>query len=260
METNLWNALISKYNEGLADPAEVAELEKLIETGQVEITKLHDLHFLNEKIMGMSDITPSMKLDDQFYAALSKEKKLLAKPFGSFSWEMLLNWLPSTSLSVAILIVGLIGGYLINYFQPNKDVKELSAQITDLKEMMMFTLLEKESVTDRLKAVSLTSNLPEVSQRVTDALINVLNNDPNVNVRLATLDALAEYANTPEVRVQLVNSISNQDSPLVQIALADLMVALNEKSSVGQLKKVMEGNATPKEVKKKLKESIDILI
>jgi HEAT repeat protein len=126
--------------------------------------------------------------------------------------------------------------------------------------MLMLSMLEKESATDRLKAVSLTSDLDKVSKKVTDALIQTLNNDPNVNVRLATLEALGEYAKSPDVRVQLVKSIPAQDSPLVQMALAELMVALHEKSSVNELKKIMEGESTPKEVKQKIKESIDVLI
>ena len=125
---------------------------------------------------------------------------------------------------------------------------------------MMLSLLEKESATERLKAVSLTSNIEQASERVTDALIKVLNTDPNVNVRLATLEALMAYASNPEVRIELVKSIASQNSPLVQLALAELMVALHEKSSVNELKKIIEGKATPIEVREKLKESIDVLI
>jgi hypothetical protein len=126
--------------------------------------------------------------------------------------------------------------------------------------MMMLTLLEKESATDRLKAVSLTSDLDHASKKVTNALIETLNNDPNVNVRLASLEALYEYAGNPDVRVKLVKSISHQDSPLVQIGLAELMVALKEKSSVNELRKIMDEQSTPKEVKQKIKESIEVLI
>ena len=136
----------------------------------------------------------------------------------------------------------------------------LSEQMVEMKEMMMLTLLENESATDRLKAVSLTSDLDHVSKKVTNALIETLNNDPNVNVRLATLEALREYAGNPDVRMKLVKSISQQDSPLVQIGLAELMVALKEKSSVNELRKIMDEQSTPKEVKQKIKESIEVLI
>lgn len=257
METNIQH-LINKYNEGLADPAEVVELEKLIEAGTVAITDLRDLSLLNDRILKMEDLSPSLNLDDQFYAALAKEKKSLVKA-PSFNWSELFRWNAQTGFALALLVIGLVGGYMLNSVRPNTEVKELSNQITEMKEMMMLTMLEKESATDRLKAVSLTSDINKASQKVTDALIHVLNNDPSANVRLATLDALSIYAKDPDVRIKLVQSIATQDDPLVQIGLAELMVELHEKSSVKELRKLMDGNA-PKEVKQKLKESIDVLI
>ena len=258
METNQIKALVNKYNEGLTDPSEVLRLEKLIEDGRVEITELHNLAQMDEMIMKMNDFSPSMNLDDKFFAALSAEKKSLKS--SSFRWSELFQWNPRTGFALAMLVVGLVSGYLINFLQPNKDVKMLSEQMVEMKEMMMLTLLENESATDRLKAVSLTSDLDHVSKKVTNALIETLNNDPNVNVRLATLEALRVYAGNPDVRVKLVKSISQQDSPLVQIGLAELMVALKEKSSVNELRKIMDEQSTPKEVKQKIKESIEVLI
>jgi len=259
METNQIKTLVSKYNEGLTDPSEVVQLEKLIELGQVNITDLYNLAQMDELILKMNDASPSMSLDDKFYAALSAEKKATAKK-ESFSWGELFQWNPRTGFAFALLIVGLVSGYMINYIQPNSDVKVLTTEVSQMKEMLMLSMLEKESATDRLKAVSLTSDIDQASKKVTDALIQTLNNDPNVNVRLATLDALQGYAKNPGVRVQLVKSIASQDSPLVQMALAELMVALHEKSSVNELKKIMDGQSTPKEVKEKIKESIAVLI
>ncbi|MBK7652828.1 MAG: hypothetical protein IPJ20_21615 [Flammeovirgaceae bacterium] len=35
--------LVAKYNEGLADPAEIKLMEKLIAAGEVDLTSLHEL-------------------------------------------------------------------------------------------------------------------------------------------------------------------------------------------------------------------------
>ena len=71
------------------------------------------------------------------------------------------------------------------------------------------------------------------------ALLSTLNNDPNVNVRLATLEALAPLADDPAVRLGLVHSLTRQDSPLVQSALADVMVQLQERRSVKPLRELL---------------------
>ena len=81
--------------------------------------------------------------------------------------------------------------------------------------MMMLSLLENPSATERLRAVGYTKNLNDANGRVIDALLTTLNNDPNVNVRLVTLEALAELAHDPRAREGLVQSLTKQESPLV---------------------------------------------
>ena len=132
--------------------------------------------------------------------------------------------------------------------------------MSDLKEMMMLSLLEKESATDRLKAVSLSEDMGQASQKVTSALMQTLNHDDNVNVRLAALDALRAYSRDSKVREELIRSISKQDSPLVQISLAELMVEMQAKSSVKELEKILHNENTPTDVKKKIRESIQVII
>ena len=259
MESNQIKALVSKYNEGLTDPSEVSQLEKLIEEGRVALSELHPLAQLDDRILKMSEATPSLNLDDKFYAALASEKKAHKKTF-FLNWKELVRWNSQTAFAFSLLIVGLIVGYSITYLQPHSEISELKKELTDMKELMMLTLLQKESATERLKAVNLTQDFDHVSKKITNALIETLNHDPSVNVRLATLEALKIYAKNPEIRVQLVQSIRTQDSPLVQVALAELMVELKEKSSVNELRKIVEEQSTPNEVKEKIRESIEVLI
>jgi hypothetical protein len=102
--------------------------------------------------------------------------------------------------------------------------------------------------------------MDQVSARITNALFATLNQDENVNVRLAALDALKVYSRDSLVRSKLIESIAVQDSPLVQIALAELMVSIQEKKSVDALKQLLQSDKTAKEVKTKISESIEVLI
>jgi HEAT repeat protein len=183
-----------------------------------------------------------------------------------FSWDRFFTWpalAPKLALASVMLIAGLLSGYFLSrsaIAPPNKQIETLSQQVSDLQEMMMLSLLEKESATDRLKAVNLTQEMGEASLKVTNALIKTLNSDENVNVRLAALDALRAYARNGEVRAALIRSIAQQRSPLVQISMAELMADLQEKSAVKEFDKIVSSNKTPAEVKKKIKESIKVLI
>lgn len=247
--------LIMKYNEGQADPSAIKMIELLIEEGAIELSQLQGLKSLEEQVLRIESPIPSSELDDRFYKMLSAQKK----ESKGFSWESFFSWpefAPKLAFASVALLIGLVTGYL---FLPspksNQEVAQLSQEISDLKEMVMLSLLEKESATDRLKAVSLTSEMTP-SDKVTTALLQTLNHDDNINVRLAALDALKPYTTDGKVREELVRSIANQESPLVQVALADLMVALQEKSSVKEFEKILKGNKAPKEVKKRIEESI----
>ena len=259
MEKTKIDELIAKYNEGLADPSEVQQLEKLIEEGNVELTQLRELTKLDDVMLKMTEPIPSQELDHKFYEMLSQEKKASVKQ--AFSWSWISDAVFSKFAVGALLLVGgFSAGLLMQKKTDNGEVKELALEVNGLKEMMMISLLEKESATDRLKAVSLSEEIQGPSKKVTDALFKTLNSDPSVNVRLATLEALLNYSKSPSVREGLVRAIPQQDSPLVQMALAELMAKLQEKSSVKELKKIMEQKTTPTEVKERIKESINVLI
>jgi hypothetical protein len=260
MEQKMINELIEKYNVGLADAEDMKAIEQLIESGKIELAQLHDLKKLDEQILSIDTGSPSIRLDDQFYSALAQEKKTQVSKTISppkFDWG---NLFPRLALAASLLVAGFVGGYFLKSPSEDKSVKHLTQQVGELKEMMMLSMLEKESATERLKAVSLSSDMNQVSKKVTSALFKTLNGDENVNVRLAALDVLMSYAKDGEVRAELIKSISVQDSPLVQVALAELMVTLQERKSVTELKKLLKNDKTPKEVKGKIEKSISVLI
>ena len=125
---------------------------------------------------------------------------------------------------------------------------------------MMLSLLKDPSASQRIQAVSYTEELSSVDLKVIGALFTTLNEDPNVNVRLATLEALVRLAGEPRVREGLVRSIDLQDSPLMQSAIADAMVKLQEKSSVKSLQRLLNKKDLNKMVKINIEKSIQKLI
>jgi HEAT repeat protein len=129
-----------------------------------------------------------------------------------------------------------------------------------MKQVMMLSLLQDPSASQRIQAVSYTDDIKNVDTKVIDALFTTLNEDPNVNVRLATLEALAKLSGNPRVREGLVRSINKQESPIMQSAIADIMVQLQEKSSVQSLQKLLSKKDLNQMVKIKIEKSIQKLI
>ena len=259
MERKQIDELVAKYNEGLADPAEIKLIEELIAAGEVDLTSLHELAGLDEQIQKMEMASPSLSLDDKFYTALADEKRASRKT-NSFSFPSLNSLFPRLAMAAVLILSGFAVGYFLQSPQQKTEVSELTKEVGDLKEMVMLSLMEKESATQRLKAVSLTSEMDQASDKVTNALFVALNKDENVNVRLAALEALKPYVSKSTVRLKLIESIEEQASPLVQVALAELMVTIQEKRSVDQLRQLLKDERVPKEVKYKISESIKVLI
>jgi hypothetical protein len=143
--------------------------------------------------------------------------------------------------------------------KPASETKQLAAlttQVHEMREMMMLTLLQNPAASERLRAVSFTSEITHVNPNIAAALLATLNNDPNVNVRLTTLEALTHFARDPVVRQGLIQSILQQESPLVQAALADVMLKLQEKRSIPSFKKLLLQKDLNGMVRSKIEETI----
>lgn len=100
-----------------------------------------------------------------------------------------------------------------------------------------------------------TSRLDQPDAQVLSVLLRVLELDPNVNVRLATVDALQQFYKNPGVRKGLIDALarSQSQSPLVQIDLIDAMVRANEKDSVIVIKTLLQDPAMDASVRQRAK-------
>ncbi len=215
---------------------------------------------------------PSHNLPIQFYTMLETFKAdARKKEHKPTVWETLRKGIEvifaprnvvRLAYSLCVLFVGLVGGYWLND-RRTPDYKEqievLSAQVQDMNQKVVLSLLQNSSANERLRAVSYTKEIGDVDEKVVDALFSTLNNDSNVNVRLVTLEALVQLADHPKVREGLVHSILKQDTPLVQAALADVMVKLEEKRSIKPLQRLLEQDNVDIIVKTKIKETIKAL-
>ncbi|WP_072052981.1 HEAT repeat domain-containing protein [Hymenobacter terrenus] len=216
---------------------------------------------------------PSPSLRPEFYAMLATFKKEVKNaPDYSLKglWQRWLSLqipLPVLRLaySLCLIGVGLLGGYWLNNKGQEKaadqqQITALAAEVGEMRQVLLLSLIDNPSATERLRAVSYTKELDDPNSRVVNALLSTLNNDSNVNVRLATLEALTPLAqDDATVRLGLVHSLAKQRSPLVQSALADVMVQLQEHRSVQPLRRLLKQPNLDESVKSKIQESIQTL-
>lgn len=206
---------------------------------------------------------------DTMLITIKEESVIKRKPIAGWLNKLNEYWAlqaqPRLAFSLLLIAAGVFGGYILH--QPdqsaisyNKQIDSLSSQVSEVKQVIMLSLLNDPSASQRIRAVAYTDEMSNVDLKVITALFTTLNEDPNVNVRLATLEALVKLASEPKVREGLVRSINLQESPLMQSAIADAMVKLQEKSSVQSLQKLLGKKGLNQMVKINIEKNIQKLI
>lgn len=260
---------IADYLENHHDETHRQALEQAGQNGELDTGRVADLQQFFARLEKLPAPEPGPKLRSEFYQMLALEKQ--KQQAATSPWQglgkfltALLQALPLGRLAYTGVVL-LLGAFLGFWFQQHQSadsekLSALTAEMQQMKQVMMLTLLEQPSTTDRLKAVNLTTDMATANNQVIRALLETLNADPSVNVRLAAIEALHQHAGNPMAREGLVQSIARQESPLVQLALADIMLAMQEKESVKPLQQLLKKRGLNKAVKTKVEQTIQVLI
>ncbi|MGH9719008.1 MAG: hypothetical protein ACRD8O_02260 [Bryobacteraceae bacterium] len=121
---------------------------------------------------------------------------------------------------------------------PRTDVPELRAEVKSLREMVALSLMQQSSASERLRGVNFSTRVDGPDAEVLSALLDTLRADPIVDVRLAAVDALRRYSRDANVRRGVAQALAAPQSPLVQMALIDLLVEMGERQGVPVLRNV----------------------
>jgi len=121
---------------------------------------------------------------------------------------------------------------------PDAQLTMLRDELREMRQMVTLSLLQQQSASERLKGVSFTNQIDQPDSQITVALLDTLMHDPNVNVRLATIDALKPLSTRDVVRRGVIDALPRQTSPLVQIALIDFIVEKNGREAVDTLRRL----------------------
>ena len=268
MKEDKYKERIAEYLNGELSSNEAEELIAILKEEGYDLSELDEMKRLYHSLNELQTPEPRQAMHDGFNEMLNKEKERVAgkkeflrnliKPLPSLFETA---YIPGFAYALLFLLLGIfLGHWIIPDKQMRTQAYIMMEEMESMKKMMALTLFQQSNATDRLKAVSYSAEITREDNKIIEALLKTLNNDPNVNVRLASLDALAEKVQIPEVRTGLVQSITNQDSPLVQIAMADIMIRLQEKTSVDQFRQLLERNDLHEAAKEKINESLKILI
>lgn len=192
---------------------------------------------------------PSEKLKKQVLNTIQKRGRVIQ--FSVLSRRI--------AAGVALLLGGFAAGYYFNNNQENIMIVENTPEST-LKKTLQFEQVSLTSASDRIDAVNQSLELKELDQELIQLLINTLNFDDNVNVRLAACQALARFEDEPMVREGLIQSLKIQTDPNIQITLIELLVMMKEKRASTTMEQLSKDRAAMDVVRLKAEEGAAKLI
>ena len=188
---------------------------------------------------------------DRFRQTLRQFRKEQAPdyvpPKGYVHVNSVLKW-------AAIFVAGFGLGMLINsgYFRTSTE------GTAPVRGFDVRSLTSGESASDRLIAVQNVKEMVNPEDAVLEALFTTMTQDPNVNVRLSSIEAMLQFVEQPKARELLIKSFRYQDSPIVQITLAEVMIQLQREGQVDNIGDLIDAEGLDLEVKMYLEESLNL--
>lgn len=192
---------------------------------------------------------PSPALRARFQAMLAAHQESQAGPllprrtllpFLAGGWMRLAA---GAAFALLLLLAGFAAGRYTLGPAPqngNGELAHLRAELSDMRQLLVLTMLQQRSASDRLQAVTLGAQPAQMNPQVQAALLQTLRTDSSVDVRLAALNALSRHSSQPTVREGLLDALQPRQSPLVQVALIDLLVEMRDHDAIPQLQKVQQ--------------------
>jgi len=216
---------------------------------------LEDLTVVWAKLGVLPDEQPGGGLRHRFYTMLEEYKDGLeaerkaARAEGGRDWLSFRRPAFAAAFSAFLLILGAGAGWFAGGGGPRR--ASLSREVQDMRQQVALSLLSQPSAADRLQGIGYSTEVADPKDETLRALFDALDADPNPNVRLAAVEALYLFRDRPGVRERLVQSLSLQTYPLVQVALIDFLVEVREARAAEALKKLVESGELTPEVKKR---------
>lgn len=171
------------------------------------------------------------------------------------------EWSLRIAAGLILLLAGFSAGLMVGQTDGtgSRELAALREEVRQMKGALMYGDYRQSSASERISAVNMSARLSQSKQldeEITEILIYTMNNDENVNVRLAAAEALFKFRDAVRVGEALTNALSRQDDPLMQITLIDMLVKIREKGAISEMQKMLMNSETQEIVRQRLQSGI----
>ena len=179
---------------------------------------------------------PSERLRARFHAGLAAYE---AQAERNWSERFFSSWWPQqpalqAGLAAALALVGVLVGQQL----PSRADDEIAALRAEVRTVGL-GLLDHQSASERLLGVQWSQRTAQ-SPEIVKALLERVQYDSNLTVRLAAIEALRSQVDRPEVGTALAAALERQDAPLLQVALTDALLASGSATGEAAVRAVLD--------------------
>lgn len=235
-ETHLMDLL----GEG-RNPAPEGEAGEHLETCEVCRRQTAEFATLWERLPRADPVrsgleVPSFRMKERFedsLAAVLEAQRLAAgrevEASGKVGQVFLGPWTrPVWAALAATLVAGVALGFFFGgRVSTSTEIQALRMEMHAVSETVAVALMEHDSASERLRGIALSSGSLSTGEggdvRIIEALFERVHNDPNDNVRVAAVEALAGAIDRVEVKEGLAASLGSQESPEVQAVVLEAL-------------------------------------
>jgi len=259
------------YLRGTVSEADAAAIERHLKTCKACKKEFTSLTQVWTELGRIPEEMPDPRVRERFYSELelrksAREHRLVPGRGWTDRLKSLIErlWPKQPAVQFGIALVFLLVGYVIGFRidgagnGANGDVAQLRNEVVNMQRLVMLSLLKTESASERIRGANWSERFNRPDTEVTSALFETLNYDPVVNVRLAALEALLKFYDQAEVKQGIISSLLRQSSPLVQLALIQVITTVHDAEAIAALNQLLKNkdlNKTVREhVEKRLKE------
>ncbi|MEL7159388.1 MAG: HEAT repeat domain-containing protein [Bacteroidota bacterium] len=230
----LTEAELVDYLGGELPPGRHAEVEAALANDPALGEELAELSEIMAAIVAAPEPTPSAAADARFDVLLQSAEK-----------EARVRRLPGRKVyryvaaAAAILLI-----FAAGWYTGGAEERALKAQLAETRTQVE-TLMQDARPSARIKATTVTFDLPQADPMTVRLLGYLLRTDESANVRLAALDALRRFPNDPTTREQLLSAIGENPPEVVRVELINHLVHLKEKRILPYLQEIIETDSLP---------------
>ncbi len=271
MNHERFQELLLDYVDGHLPEATAAEMKAYIAAHAEAQRELDELREATALLTRLPEAKPAPAVRSQFYQMLDREKRAQGRKAAATAasatrsfwldrfFAAILPTRPALqgTLALALLVVGIAAGTRFGArpaapAQTDATAREVAAlhsQIDAMGKLITYSLLQKQPTNERLQGVLATLKQEAPQDSTLTDLIGALALDPNVNVRLAALDALAPHASKDLVKAGVRAALSREPAPLAQVAMIDFLATVNDREATALFDQLANNESAPSTVR-----------